>query len=124
LLGAEYADLYRSASIQSSLFEILTKQYELAKVAEAREMPTIKVLDAANVPELKSFPPRLLIVLSGGILASLAGALWVMGRIFWEGMDPSQPSKRLLEQMMSDCSCGARSLAVLLHLRPGLAATG
>jgi uncharacterized protein involved in exopolysaccharide biosynthesis len=124
LLGAEYADLYRRALIQSSVFEILTKQYELAKVAEAREMPTIKVLDAANIPEMKSFPPRLLIVLSGGILAFLAGALWVAGRIFWEGMDPSQPSKLLLKQMMGDCSYGVRTLAVLLHLKPGFAATG
>jgi uncharacterized protein involved in exopolysaccharide biosynthesis len=124
LLGAEYADLYRRALIQSSLFEILTKQYELAKVAEAREMPTIKVLDAANVPEIKSFPPRLLIVLSGGIVAFLAGALWVASGIVWEAMDPSRPSKLFLEQMMGDCSSGARTLAMLLHRKRGWAAAG
>jgi len=123
LLGAEYADLYRRALIQSSVFEILTKQYELAKVAEAREMPTIKVLDAANAPEMKSFPPRLLIALSGGIVAFLAGAVWVVVRVYWEGMDRSKPSKLFLEQMMDDCSSDARTLALLLHRQRGFAAT-
>jgi uncharacterized protein involved in exopolysaccharide biosynthesis len=123
LLGVEYADLYRRALIQSSVLEILTKQYELAKVAEAREMPTIKVLDAANLPEINSFLPRLLIVLSGGIVALLAGAIWVVVGIYWEGMGPSQPSKRFLEQMMDDCSSEARTLAMRLHLKRGVAAT-
>jgi uncharacterized protein involved in exopolysaccharide biosynthesis len=123
LLGAEYADLYRRAFIQSSVFEILTKQYELAKVAEAREMPTIKVLDAANLPEMKSFPPRFVIILCGGILALLTGAVRVVIGIYWEGMDSSLPSKLFLQQMLGDCASEARRLGTRLHLQRGLAAT-
>src|SRR5262249_31591305 len=39
LLGAKYADHYRRAKIQETVFELLTEQYELAKVEEAKETP-------------------------------------------------------------------------------------
>src|SRR5271155_1399227 len=62
LLGVTYADLYRRTRIQEAVLETLTKEYELAKVEEAKEIPTVKVLDAANIPDKKSFPPRLLVI--------------------------------------------------------------
>ena len=37
---------------------MLTQKYELAKVQEAKEIPTAKVLDFPKLPERKSFPPR------------------------------------------------------------------
>ena len=51
LLGVSYADLYRNSRVQEAIFETLTKQYELARVEEAKETPTIKVLDAPDVPD-------------------------------------------------------------------------
>ena len=60
LLGVTYADLYRQTKIQETVYELLTQQYELAKVQEAKEVPSVKVLDAAVVPTKKSFPPRML----------------------------------------------------------------
>ena len=47
LLGVTYADLYRQTKIQETVYELLTQQYELAKVQEAKEIPTVKVLDEA-----------------------------------------------------------------------------
>src|SRR6266478_4709071 len=47
LLGAKYADYYRRAKIQETVYELLTEQYELAKVQEAKETPSVKVLDPA-----------------------------------------------------------------------------
>ena len=61
LLGVTYADLYRRTKIQEAVLETLTKEYEMAKVQEAKEIPTVKVLDPANIPDKKSFPPRTLI---------------------------------------------------------------
>ena len=69
LLGVAWADLYRRTKVEEAVFETLTKQYEMAKVNEAREIPSVKVLDPAEVPEKKSFPPRTLIVLGGMCLA-------------------------------------------------------
>src|SRR5262249_6717712 len=51
LLGATYADLYRRVAVQEVVYETLTKQCELAKVQEAKEIPSVKVLDPAEVPE-------------------------------------------------------------------------
>jgi len=45
--------LSREAIIQEMLFELLTREYELAKIEEAKSMPTIQVLDRAVVPEIR-----------------------------------------------------------------------
>ncbi len=101
LLGVRYADLYRRTKVQEAVFETLTQQYELAKVEEAKEIPTVKVLDPANVPDKKSFPPRLLIVLLGTTLAFAVGVTWVFGRALWAGADPSDPRKVLAQEVLS-----------------------
>src|SRR5260370_19196326 len=65
LLGVTYADLYRRTKVQEAVFETLTKEYELAKVQEVKEIPVVKVLDSPSIPDKKSFHPRLLIMLFG-----------------------------------------------------------
>jgi len=59
LLGVTYADLYRKTKVQEAVFETLTQEYELAKVQEAKEIPSVKVLDSPNVPERNHFLPAL-----------------------------------------------------------------
>ena len=62
-LGIQYARLMRDFKIQETLFELLTKQYEMAKISEAKRMSTIQVIDDASIPDKKSKPKRSLIVL-------------------------------------------------------------
>ncbi len=93
LLSVTYADLYRHIKVQETVFDFLTKQYEIAKVEEAKEIPTVKILDFPDIPERKSFPPRLLIMTLGALLAFSAGVLWVMGNAAWEETDPQDPRK-------------------------------
>ena len=62
VLGYTYYDLYREAKIRETVYEFLTQQYELAKVQEAKELPTVRVMDPAVKPERKSAPRRTLIV--------------------------------------------------------------
>jgi uncharacterized protein involved in exopolysaccharide biosynthesis len=95
LLGVTYGDLYRQTKIQEVVYETLTQQYELAKVQEAKETPSVKVLDPARVPERKSFPPRLLIMFLCTFLAMAGSAVWVLGRERWEETDPKNPGKAL-----------------------------
>jgi len=80
LLGVVYADLYRRMQIQETVYETLTQQFELAKVQEAKEIPSVKVLDAASLPERKSFPPRTLIALLGAFVVSGAAAMSIVAR--------------------------------------------
>lgn len=95
LLGVAYADLYRKTKIEEMLFDRLTQEYELAKVQEAKGIPTVKVLDPPNLPEKPSFPPRLLLVELGTVLALAFGVAWAFGRRAWEQMDSSSPGKGL-----------------------------
>jgi len=97
VLGVTWADLYRQTKVQEAVFETLTKQYELAKVQEAKEIPTVKVLDAPIVPEKKVFPPRMLIIFLGTSLSFVGGVIWVFGERTWSTMSADDPRKALLQ---------------------------
>jgi capsule polysaccharide export protein KpsE/RkpR len=101
LLGVSYADLYRRTKIQEVVLETLTKEYEMAKVQEAKEIPTVKVLDQANIPDKKSFPPRLLIVFFGTALALVLAAAWLFGKTSWEKTDSSDPRKAFAREVFA-----------------------
>jgi uncharacterized protein involved in exopolysaccharide biosynthesis len=108
LLGAKYADYYRRAKIQETVYELLTEQYELAKVQEAKETPSVKVLDPGTIPEKKSFPPRLVIMFLGTFLVSAMSVVWVLGSTRWEEVDSQDPRKIFVQEVAG--SLGARML--------------
>ena len=93
LLGVTYADLFRQTKIQETVYELLTQQYELAKVQEAKEIPTVKVLDPAIVPTKRSFPPRLAIMLLGTMLGVIMAMTWILGKTQWDAVDASDPRR-------------------------------
>ncbi len=101
LLGVTYADLYRRTKIQEAVLETLTKEYEMAKVQEVKEIPTVKVLDVAAVPDKKSFPPRLLVVFLGTVIALGMGAVWVFGNEAWQETEDSDPRKEFVQEVFS-----------------------
>lgn len=103
VLGVTYADLYRQTVIDESIFETLTKEYELAKVQEAKEIPTVKILDPPDVPEEKSYPPRSLVVFTGAVLAVLAASAWVIVRDRWNETDSGDPRKQLVQEIFQAC---------------------
>lgn len=100
LLGVTYADLYRRSKVEETVFETLTQQYELAKVQEAKEVPVVKILDPAEIPEKKVFPPRIVLILAGTLFAFAVGIAWVVLRDDWEKIDPQDPGKLLVLDMV------------------------
>ena len=62
-MGTEYLRNLRQLKYNETLYELLVKQYELAKLDEARDAVVIQVMDRAVPPERKSRPKRALIVL-------------------------------------------------------------
>lgn len=101
LLAAKYSDYYRRAKIQETVFELLTQQYELAKVQEAKETPSVKVLDPGRVPEKESSPPRLLIMLLGTLLAFSVSLVSVLRANQWQQADPTDPRKTLAQEVVA-----------------------
>ena len=99
MLGAKYAELYRRVKIQEVVFETLTQQYEIAKVQEAKETPSVKMLDEANLPEHRSFPPRTLITLLCGFVALLGVSVWMVVRQRWERTGSTDPKKQFAQEV-------------------------
>lgn len=62
-LGLQLSRLSREAKVQEKVFELVTTQFEIAKMEEARDMPVVQVLDRALPPEKKSYPRRMSMVL-------------------------------------------------------------
>jgi capsule polysaccharide export protein KpsE/RkpR len=104
LLGVEWVDLYRRMKIQEKVYELLNQQYELARIQEAKEIPTANVVDSANLPEKKSFPPRLLIILALTILSVAGASAWIIGSVRWEHVDPQDPGKMFAESVWRETS--------------------
>jgi uncharacterized protein involved in exopolysaccharide biosynthesis len=101
LLGVSYADLLRRTKVEEAIFETLTREYELAKVQEAKEIPSVKVLDAPDVPEKKSFPPRSLLTLLGALLGLGTAIAWTFGTQRWDARDAGDPAKALALEVYS-----------------------
>lgn len=99
LLGVSYADLYRRTKVQEAVFESLTQEYELAKVSEAKETLSVKVLDPAEIPERKSFPPRLNIMLLGVFLAFALTVVWILAKAQWDEMDARDSRKEFAHEV-------------------------
>jgi len=95
LLGVTYADLYRRTKVQEIVFETLTQQYEMAKVQEAKEVPSVKVLDPPDLPDKKVFPPRSLIVGFATCAAFAACVMWIFAKSRWDALEPEDPGRLL-----------------------------
>jgi uncharacterized protein involved in exopolysaccharide biosynthesis len=77
-LALAYVRKQREVKYHETLFELLARQYESARLDESREAPLLQVIDRAVVPDKKSGPHRALIVMAGLFLGLGAGALWVI----------------------------------------------
>jgi uncharacterized protein involved in exopolysaccharide biosynthesis len=76
-VGLEYGRLKRDALIQQKVFELLTQQFELAKIEEAKDDITFQVIDSAIPPEKKIKPKRALNMALAGVVSLFVGVFLV-----------------------------------------------
>lgn len=74
--STEYVNAYRDYRYQEALSEIYSRQFEAARLDEARDGTLIQVLDLASVPEIKSKPKRAVITLGAGAAGVLLTFLY------------------------------------------------
>ena len=98
-LGVTYADLDRKVIVEQDLWEALTKQYEAAKVQEAKDIPSVRVLDPANVPEHKSYPIRRNIVLLGSIFSLFVACILVLALSAFDNMGAQDERMKLVTEI-------------------------
>jgi uncharacterized protein involved in exopolysaccharide biosynthesis len=78
--AGDYVTKYREYKYQETLFELFSKQFEIAKVDESREGAVIQVLDAAQPPERKAKPQKALVAIIATLAAGFALLLFVFIR--------------------------------------------
>ena len=103
-LAVPYANLYREVQVQETVYNLLTQQYEMARIQEAKDVPVVNVIDAPGIPEKRSFPPRTLFTLVFVVLSLIITSFVLLGRHHWMLLDPGDPRRRF-----------AREVAVVFH---------
>jgi uncharacterized protein involved in exopolysaccharide biosynthesis len=79
-----------------TIFELLAKQFEIAKIDEARQGSVVQLVDKAVVPDKKSFPNRVLIVVCSMIAGLVLAIFWVL---FSEALGFARKDPRYCEQL-------------------------
>lgn len=78
-----YIAAYRDMKYQETLFELFSRQFELARVDEAREGAVVQVVDVARTPERRSKPKRAELTLIGVAAGFLLSIIFVLARARW-----------------------------------------
>jgi tyrosine-protein kinase Etk/Wzc len=92
--GLEYVRALREVKYNETLFELIARQYEVARIDEAKDAPVIQIVDQAIPPERKTWPPRMLFALAGAMAGGvLATAIAVMS---CRPRNPEEAAKFLL----------------------------
>ena len=76
----KYLRAVRELKYHETLFEVLSKLYEAARLDEAKSAAPIQVIDRAVTPERKSWPPRAVLILIAVVMALLTSAFWIVFR--------------------------------------------
>ena len=92
-LAVPFANLYRNVRVQENIFDLLTQQYEIARIQEAKDIPVVNIIDAPGIPEKKSFPRRKLTTLIMTMLVLAFTSAWLIGRHHWSNLSPQDPRR-------------------------------
>lgn len=94
--GLDYVRKLRDVKYNETIFELVAKQFEIAKIDEARQGSVVQVVDKAIVPDKKSSPVRLLIVACCTAAGFVLDAFWVL---FSEALRMARKDPRQREQL-------------------------
>ena len=94
----DYIAKYREYKYNETLFELFSKQYEIARIDEGREGATIQIIDVAEPPEHKSKPKRALVA----IIATLATGFALLLFVFVRNALANQKRDALTEQKLQN----------------------
>ena len=100
-LAVPYTDLYRRVRVQETVFELLTQQYEMAHIEEAKDIASVSVIDPPGIAEKKSFPPRLWVTLFLTFLSFSIASAWILLRSHWSSIAPGNPGKEITTEVIS-----------------------
>jgi len=95
-----YIVKYRDFKYQESLFEMFAKQFELAKLDEARDGALIQVVDVAQTPERKSKPKKAMIAILTTLATGFVLLLFVFIRQAWRNAMQDEATAEKLKRLL------------------------
>ena len=101
-LAVPYANLYRNVRVQENVFELLTQQYEISRIQEAKDIPVVNIIDAPGIPEKKSFPPRTLLTLILTMMVLGATSAWLILRHHWNNISVHDPRRIFAAEILQE----------------------
>jgi tyrosine-protein kinase Etk/Wzc len=107
--GLQYIRKLREVKYYETIFELLARQYEMAKVDEARQGATVQIVDRAVVPDRRSSPQRTLIVLGTAILGLLLGVVWAFAAEGLTRFANDQTQRSQVEKLKQMVARGTKS---------------
>ena len=109
-LVLDYARLLREVKVQEALYTMLISQYEQAKIAEARDTPSVQVLDPGVSAERKSKPWIMLNTLMAGVLALCMGMFLAFFLDYLERMKRKMNERRSTETSFPSSGADMRTV--------------
>ncbi|MEO6816836.1 MAG: Wzz/FepE/Etk N-terminal domain-containing protein [Edaphobacter sp.] len=100
-ISLEYLRKVREVKFHEALFEMLARQYEIAKQEEGKTISMIQVLDKAIPPDHKSWPPRTLFCILGLIGGAFIGAGYTFIEAFFEKVMQNPDNKKKYRAIFS-----------------------
>jgi capsule polysaccharide export protein KpsE/RkpR len=100
-LAVPWANLYRRVRIQETVYELLSAQYETSRIEEAKSIATVSVIDPPGLPEKKSSPHRLIIILASTVLGFILASLFLLLQRSWLSIPEGDTRRMLACQMAS-----------------------
>ncbi len=99
-LAVSYTDLYRKVKVQETVYELLTQQYEIAHIEEAKDVPPVNVIDPPGLAEKKSFPPRILLTLVLTLSSFVGASVFVLVRSYWATLAADDHRKEIVGEVL------------------------
>jgi uncharacterized protein involved in exopolysaccharide biosynthesis len=95
--GGDYVAKYRDYKYNETLFELLSKQYEIAKIDESREIAVVQVIDLALPPERKTKPKKALLAIGASLGTAVVLFLYLLLRLIFSNAVTDAESVRRME---------------------------
>ncbi len=106
--GLEYLRKLRDVRYYETIFEILAKQFEIAKLDEAKEGSVIQIVDPAIKPDRRSFPQRALIVIGATFVGFILGVFAALTKAWWARLKADPDSNAKLALLKRTLAPGSR----------------
>jgi tyrosine-protein kinase Etk/Wzc len=101
-VALQLADLLRETKVQETVWQLLTSQYYQAKIEEARNTPTVQVLDRATPPLFRSSPNRKLLLVVFGVLSIVLTLLFVIIEKYLQSLRDKPEQRRKLDMLRAE----------------------